>query len=68
MEYYIGWAVQRGTIPLGKSAKKERIASNLAVKRLSDEDFEKINGLALPGDEGRTIDFSKVLGIELYKD
>lgn len=58
--------MQRGTVPLGKSSKKARIASNLAVKKLSEEDFEKINGLALPGTEGRTIDFSEVLGIKLF--
>lgn len=64
----IGWAVQRGTVPLGKSSKKERIASNLAVRKLSEEDFEAINGLALPGTEGRTVDFSEVWGIKLFTD
>jgi diketogulonate reductase-like aldo/keto reductase len=62
------WAVQRGTVPLGKSSNKERIKANLSVVRLSDEDFESINALALPGDEGRTINFSEAWGFTLFKD
>lgn len=60
------WAVQRGTIPLGKSATPKRIESNLAVRRLSDEDFEAVNKMALPHDEGRTVDFRTTWGAPLH--
>lgn len=60
------WAVQRGTVPLGKSSSPERIASNLAVTKLSSEDFEKLNALEKKGDEGRTIDFSEAFGVPLF--
>lgn len=62
------WAVQRGTAPLGKSSKKERIASNLDVRRLTEEDSKTIDGLALPGTEGRTVDFSEAWGIPLFQN
>ncbi|KAG0651970.1 glycerol 2-dehydrogenase (NADP(+)) [Hyphodiscus hymeniophilus] len=48
------WAVQRGTVPLGKSATPARIRSNLDIRKLSDEDMKAIDGTAKPGDEGRT--------------
>ena len=88
------WAVQRGTVPLGKSQTegvydllscisplqnsekrltdsipvvvKARIKSNLQVKRLSDEDMEALNGLAIPDGKGRTIDYSNDWGVHLY--
>jgi glycerol 2-dehydrogenase (NADP+) len=48
------WAVQRGTIPLGRSSNPERVASNFAVMRLSDnekQDLDALNG----GEKGRTV-------------
>lgn len=54
------WAVQRGTVPLGKSATPQRIKSNLAIRKLSDEDMRTLDGMAQPGDEGRTVDFRYV--------
>lgn len=60
------WAVQRGTIPLGKSATPKRIKSNLAIRPLSNEDFEALNQMALPGDEGRTVDFRKKWDIPFH--
>lgn len=60
------WAVQRGTVPLGKSATPKRIHSNLDIKKLSDEDFDAINKLALPHDEGRTVDFRQTWGIPMH--
>lgn len=62
------WAVQRETVPLGKSSTPERIASNLDIKRLSQEDFEKLNKLAKQGNEGRTIDYSKSAGVPFFQN
>jgi glycerol 2-dehydrogenase (NADP+) len=61
------WAVQRGTVPLGKSQTEARIKSNLNVKKLSDEDMRKIDGLAKPGEEGRTTDPSGGWGMDFFK-
>ncbi|KAI9717623.1 MAG: hypothetical protein M1812_004568 [Candelaria pacifica] len=60
------WAVMRGTIPLGKSQNPERIKANLAVKKLSQNDYDAITNLKLKGDEGRTIDFSEYWGVKLF--
>ncbi|KAF2160359.1 hypothetical protein M409DRAFT_60056 [Zasmidium cellare ATCC 36951] len=60
------WAVQRGAVPLGKSATPKRIESNLAIRKLSDEDFEALNEMALPHDEGRTVDHREVWGVPMY--
>ena len=49
------WAVQRGTVPLGKSATRERIRSNLAVKKLSEEDMKTLDGMEVANGEGRTV-------------
>lgn len=46
------WAVQRGTIPLGRSSNKERMRKNLEVKRLSEKEMESLNALDL-GEAGR---------------
>ncbi|EMC97591.1 hypothetical protein BAUCODRAFT_68975 [Baudoinia panamericana UAMH 10762] len=61
------WAVQRGTVPLGKSATPERIRSNLDVRRLSDEDMKTLDGMALSHGEGRTVDFSDAWGVPLFE-
>ena len=53
------WAVQRGTVPLGKSATPERIRANLDVKKLSEEDMKTLDGMEIPGGEGRTIRMRK---------
>ena len=78
------WAVQRGTVPLGKSQcegqylvftlacnaefKAARIQSNLAIRRLSDEDMKTLDDLAIPDSKGRTIDFTEEWGVKLYKN
>ena len=49
------WAVQRGTIPLGKSATPARIKSNLAVRKLPDEDMRALDNLEIPDGKGRTV-------------
>ena len=51
------WAVQRGTVPLGKSATPERIRANLDVKMLSEEDMKALDAMEIPNGEGRTIKF-----------
>jgi len=62
------WAVQRGTVPLGKSATPCRIKTNLDVRKLSGEDMEEINQLALPNEEGRTVNFNDKWGVPLFKN
>nr|OQO28691.1 hypothetical protein B0A51_05732 [Rachicladosporium sp. CCFEE 5018] len=62
------WAVQRGTIPLGKSQTPSRIESNLDVRKLSDEDVKALDGLAQPGDSGRTVDFREKWGVDLFNN
>ena len=57
------WAVQRGTVPLGKSSTASRIKSNLDVKKLSAEDMKAVDALAKPGHEGRTCDFREEWGL-----
>lgn len=62
------WAVQRGTVPLGKSATAARIKSNLDVQKLSVEDMKALDSLAIANDEGRTINPSDGWGISLYQN
>ncbi|KIW86374.1 hypothetical protein Z517_01770 [Fonsecaea pedrosoi CBS 271.37] len=60
------WAVQRGTVPLGKSQTEARIKSNLAVRGLSSEDMQVLNALEIPDGKGRTIDHIHDWGIRLF--
>ena len=60
------WAVQRGTVPLGKSATPARIRSNLAVRKLSEEDMKALDNLEIPDGKGRTINFSETWGVPLF--
>jgi glycerol 2-dehydrogenase (NADP+) len=62
------WAVQRGTIPLGKSGNKDRIKANFSVRKLSDEDMQALNDLEIPNGEGRTIDFTEEWGVKLWQN
>ena len=62
------WAVQRGTVPLGKSATPSRIKSNFDVRKLSDEDMKTLDGLEIPNGEGRTVDFTETWGVPLFQD
>jgi len=48
------WAVQRGTIPLGRSSNRERVASNFAVIKLSDEEMQGLDALNR-GENCRTV-------------
>jgi len=59
------WAVQRGTVPLGKSATSSRIKSNLDVRKLSEEDVKALDDLKL-GEEGRTVNPSEGWGVTLF--
>ncbi len=45
-----------------------RIKSNLDIKKLSDEDMKAIDSLAIPGGEGRTVDFTESWGIPLFQN
>lgn len=61
------WAVQRGTIPLGKSATESRIRTNLAVKELSLEDMKTLDDLEILDGTGRTVGTgSKSWGVDVY--
>lgn len=60
--------MQRGTIPLGKSQTESRIKSNLAVRRLSEEDVRALDDLAVPQERGRTIDFTEAWGVQLFQN
>ncbi|ETN41004.1 uncharacterized protein HMPREF1541_02936 [Cyphellophora europaea CBS 101466] len=62
------WAVQRGTIPLGKSGNKDRIKANCSVRKLSDEDMKALDDLEIPDGAGRTIDFTEEWGIKLWQN
>lgn len=48
------WAVQRNTVPLGKSATPARIRSNLAVRKLETADMEVLDALEVLDEQGRT--------------
>lgn len=48
------WAVQRGTIPLGRSSNRDRVASNFAIVKLSDEEIRVLDALDR-GENGRTV-------------
>lgn len=60
------WAVARGTVPLGKSQSEPRIKSNLAVRKLSPEDMKTLDALEIPDGKGRTVDYSKTWGVNLF--
>jgi len=60
------WAVQRGTVPLGKSSTPARIKSNLEIKKLDEEDMKALDALDIPGGAGRTVDFTKSWGLPLF--
>ncbi|KAE9369403.1 Aldo/keto reductase [Stipitochalara longipes BDJ] len=62
------WSVGRGTVPLGKSSTAARIKSNFNIQKLSEEDMEALNSLAIPDGKGRTVDFSKPFGIPLFQN
>ncbi|CZR57592.1 related to alcohol dehydrogenase [Phialocephala subalpina] len=62
------WAVQRGTVPLGKSGTPDRIKSNLKIRKLSDEAMKALDSLALPKNQGRTTDPSEDWDLPLFED
>ncbi|KAK5138268.1 hypothetical protein LTR08_003329 [Meristemomyces frigidus] len=62
------WAVQRGTVPLGKSATPARITSNLAIRELSDEDMKTLDDMAKPNGEGRTVNPGEGWGVSLFEN
>ena len=62
------FAVQRGTIPLGKSATPARIKSNRDVRKLSNEDFNALSALEIPDGKGRSVDFTDAWEIPLFQN
>lgn len=61
------WAVQRGTVPLGKSATESRIKENLAISKLSAEDMKALDDLKIPDEKGRTIKAS-TWGVKMFSN
>ncbi|CAH0047336.1 unnamed protein product [Clonostachys solani] len=63
------WAVQRGTVPLGKSANEARIKSNLAVAKLSVASKKALDDLEVPNGQGRTVGLDKKWGdVKLFSN
>lgn len=62
------WAVQRSTVPLGKSQTEARIKSNLSVRKLSSEDMKALDDLEIPDGQGRTIGTTKPWGVNLFSN
>ncbi|KEF53402.1 uncharacterized protein A1O9_10377 [Exophiala aquamarina CBS 119918] len=62
------WAVQRGTVPLGKSQTESRIKSNLAIRRLPGEAQAALDALELPDESGRTIRMDLAWGLPLFQN
>lgn len=63
------WAVQRGTIPLGKSQTESRIKTNLSVKKLSPADMKALDDLEIPDGQGRTVAASgKPWGVNMFSN
>ncbi|KAK5044496.1 hypothetical protein LTR84_010707 [Exophiala bonariae] len=60
------WAVQRGTVPLGKSATEARIKTNLAVKELPAEDVKALDELEIPDGKGRTVAAGGAFGVTIF--
>jgi glycerol 2-dehydrogenase (NADP+) len=60
------WAVQRGTVPLGKSSTASRIKSNLDLKKLSEDDMAALSGMEIADGKGRTVDFAEAWGVALF--
>ncbi len=44
----------------------ERIKANFAIRKLSDEDMKALDDLERPDGTGRSIDFRKEWGVDLW--
>ncbi|KAI9659611.1 MAG: hypothetical protein M1831_003692 [Alyxoria varia] len=64
----LSWALQRGTSVVPKSARESRMKENLEVVRLSDEDFEALNGLKSDGNSIRYMDPRKHVGFDIFRE
>lgn len=64
----LSWAIQRGTSVIPKTAHDERLAENLAVFRLSDKHFRKIDSLASPTGTVRYLDPSNHIGFDVFNE
>ncbi|KAF4551877.1 Aldo-keto reductase-like protein 19 [Elsinoe fawcettii] len=66
----IAWAVQRGTVPLPKSATPSRIKSNFEVPELPKDVFEAIENITVndPSKKNRFCNFDDSWAYPLFKD
>lgn len=64
----LSWAVQRGTSVVPKSATVERIVENLKVFRLSQEDFDLVDGLKTHETQVRYLDPRDYIGFDIFDE
>jgi enhancing lycopene biosynthesis protein 2 len=50
------------------NASIARIKSNFSIRKLSAEDMQALDSLAIPGGLGRTVDFTEQWGIPLFQN
>lgn len=65
----ISWGLQSGLGVLPKSGSKERIVRNFRTVRLSEEEMERVNGIAeARGGEKRFVDLVEAFGFRVFED
>ncbi|KAF4547617.1 Aldo-keto reductase-like protein 20 [Elsinoe fawcettii] len=66
----LAWAVQRGTVPIPKSATPGRIKTNFQAPRLPQDIFEEITNITVddPTKKHRFVDFDKVWNYPQFRD
>ncbi|KAI1824714.1 NADP-dependent oxidoreductase domain-containing protein [Xylaria intraflava] len=63
----LAWGIRRGYVVLPKSSTPSRIASNIQVPEISDEDFEAIQQVA-KGRHSRFVNMKNVFGYDLWPE
>ncbi|KAF2223282.1 NADP-dependent oxidoreductase domain-containing protein [Elsinoe ampelina] len=66
----IAWALQRGTVPIPKSATASRIKSNFEVPELPQDVFDEIENITVknPGRKHRFCNFDEAWGYPLFAE
>lgn len=62
----LGWAVMRGTVPVGRSSNVERMERSLRLRELRKEDFEALNGIQKMEHAGRTVNPTGMFGFQVF--